>query len=66
MNKLEEFVYHKVKNNPALKQFIRNAYQGCYDIFPRPKDYFSSDVDYREGYYFGFHDVSPLNGDDTK
>ena len=66
MNKLEEFVYHKVKNNPALKQFIRNAYQGCYDIFPRPKDYFSSNVDYREGYYFGFHDVSPLNGDDTK
>ena len=32
MNKIEEFVYTRVKNNYVLKNFLRNMYQGFYDL----------------------------------
>ena len=66
MNKIEEFVYHLVYRNPKLKLAIRNLYQSCYDLLPRQKDFFANEHDYKEGYYFGFHDFSELSGDNSK
>lgn len=66
MNSLESFVYNLVRKNPALKQAVRNAYQGVFDLLPRKKEYFAGKWDFREGYFFGFHDVSPFSLDETK
>ena len=66
MNSLESFVYNLVRKNPTLKQAVRNAYQGVFDFLPRKKEYFTGEYDFREGYFFGFHDVSPFSPDETK
>ena len=36
MNKLESTIYNLVRKNPALKQFVRNMYQGRRSISPLP------------------------------
>lgn len=66
MNKIESFVYNVVRKNPALKQFVRNVYQSVFDLFPRKKDFFRGDIDFKEDYFFGFHDVTPLSADETR
>lgn len=66
MNKLETKVYNLVRLNPALKQFVRNVYQSVFDILPRKKDYFSSIYQYRENFFFGFHDITPFSYNETK
>ena len=59
MNKLESTIYSLVRKNPALKQLVRNMYQGVFDLLPKKKDYFVSAYQYREGFFFGFHDDPP-------
>lgn len=66
MNQIETIVYNLVRKNPALKQFVRNLYQGAFDLLPRKREYFFNRYQYKEGYFFGFHDVSPFSFDDTK
>ncbi len=66
MNKIESIVYNLVRKNPALKQAIRNLYQNVFDLMPRRKEYLSGELDFRENYFFGFHDVSPLSSDEKK
>ena len=66
MNKLESTIYNLVRKNPALKQFVRNMYQGIFDLLPRKKEYFASPYQYWEGFFFGFHDVTPFSFDETK
>lgn len=66
MNKIEEIVYHAVYRHPALKLFIRNIYQSVFDIFPRKADMMAGKSECKEGYFFGFHDVSPFSVDETK
>ena len=66
MNKLESTIYNLVRKNPALKQFVRNMYQGIFDLLPTKKEYFASPYQYREGFFFGFHDVTPFSFDETK
>lgn len=66
MNKLEYFIYNIVRKNPAIKQFIRNLYQGVFDLIPRKNDYFLQKYQFKEGFFFGFHDISPFSEDDTK
>ncbi len=66
MNKIENVVYNLVRKNPALKQTIRNLYQGCFDLLPRQKNYFSRPYQYKEGYFFGFHDITPWNDSENK
>lgn len=66
MNKIETIVYGLVRKNPALKQFIRNVYQSAFDLFPKEKEFFTGKIDYREGYFFGFHDVTPFSKDERK
>lgn len=66
MNKIETIVYNSIRKNPALKQAVRNLYQGVFDMLPRKKEFFGGAYDFKEGYFFGFHDVSPLSEDETK
>lgn len=66
MNKLEEIVYHALYNHPTLKLFVRNMYQGVFDIMPRKANFIANDYDMKEGYFFGFHDISPISRDETK
>ena len=33
---------------------------------PRKNNFFSGDYDIKEGYFFGFHDVTPFSHDETK
>ncbi|MCH5309928.1 MAG: hypothetical protein J1E58_08710 [Prevotella sp.] len=66
MNKVESYVYNMVRKNPKLKQWVRDAYQGVFDLLPRQKEFFKNDYQCNEGYFFGFHDVSPFSADETK
>lgn len=66
MNKIETFVYSIVKSHPSIKKVIKTIYQGTFDILPRKKEMLSAEHDYREGYFFGFHDVSPFSLDESK
>lgn len=66
MNKIEELVYHLVYKNPKIKLAIRNLYQGLYDLLPKKNNFFLNKIDFREGYYYGFHDITPFSKDETK
>ena len=66
MNKIESFVYKQVKNNYLLKNFLRNVYQGFFDLLPNYESKFLANPIVREGYYFGFHDLNPFSSDNTK
>lgn len=66
MNKIESFVYKQVKNNYLLKNFLRNVYQGFFDLLPNYESKFFANPIVREGYYFGFHDLNPFSSDNTK
>lgn len=64
MNLVEKFVYDLLKNNPKVKLFIRNIYQSFCDFIPDKPDYTKYPVIEREGFFFGFHDISPYSADD--
>ncbi|WP_146106212.1 hypothetical protein [Aureicoccus marinus] len=64
MNKLEKLIYDVVKKNPGLKRRIRNVYQSAFDLMPRKKNYSVNPISVKEGYFFGFHDVTPFSLDD--
>ena len=63
MNKIESFVYGHLKNNPLLKNYIRNIYQSVFDIFPRKKDFLPDNLIIKPNSFFGFHDQSPFSND---
>ena len=66
MNKIETIVYGMVKNHPWMKKTIRTIYQGFFDLLPKEKEIFKGDFQYKEGYFFGFHDVSAFSPDESK
>lgn len=66
MNKVESFVYGMVRKHPFIKKSIKTIYQGFFDLLPKDKEYFFSEFDFKEGYFFGFHDVSAISNDETK
>ncbi len=66
MNRLEAFVYKQVKNNYILKDFLRNAYQGFYDLLPNYESKFANEPIVLEDCYFGFHDACPFSKDNSK
>lgn len=61
MNKIERLVYDLVKSNPKIKLFFRNIYQAVFDLLPREKEYAINEIQLREGYFFGFHDLQPFS-----
>jgi len=58
-------VYGLVKRHPGLKKVVKFLYQGAFDMLPREKEYFSGRFDFKEGYFYGFHDVCPFSSDDS-
>lgn len=66
MNKIEKYVYDSVKSAPWLKFIIRNLYQSVFDLLPRKKEFSIQPIDFKEGYFFGFHDRSPFSFDNSK
>lgn len=66
MNRLEAFVYQRVKNNYLLKDAVRNIYQGFYDLLPNYPSKFLNEPVVLEDYFFGFHDVKPFSRDNSR
>ncbi len=66
MNSVEKFVYNRVKNNYLLKNAIRNAYQGFYDLLPNYESFLPTQAIVHEQSFFGFHDCDPFSKDCTK
>jgi len=66
MNIVEKKIYDLVKSKPWIKNIIRNIYQSFYDILPRKKEFFKNQIEYKEGYFFGFHDVNPFSVNNNK
>ncbi|MCZ7574923.1 MAG: hypothetical protein M5U01_40750 [Ardenticatenaceae bacterium] len=66
MNRAERLVYDAVKRNPAIKLFLRNAYQTLFDLVPVPVCQSAYPIVARKGYFFGFHDHTPFSGDNQR
>lgn len=66
MNKIETIVYGAVRKHPGIKKAVKIVYQGVFDLLPREKEFFVHAIDGKEGYFFGFHDVSQFSTDETK
>ncbi|MDC3345959.1 hypothetical protein OAV76_01735 [Schleiferiaceae bacterium] len=64
MNKLERFVYDKLKHNAALKIRVRDFYQGIMDLVPQKSFSTPNEFIAREGFFFGFHDKIPFSDND--
>lgn len=63
MNKLEKIIYDHLKSKPWIKYLVRNVYQAIFDCLPKQKEFSLNPIQYREGYFFGFHDISPFSDD---
>ena len=63
MNKLESLVYQWVKNNPKIKNRVRDLYQALFALVPVAREQSVCPVTVREGYFFGFHDKIPWSSD---
>jgi hypothetical protein len=63
MNALESFAYQLVKQNPKIKNLVRDIYQALFSLYPVASQHAAFPVKTREGYFFGFHDKQPWSGD---
>ena len=66
MNKIERFVYKRLRNAPMLKTIVRNGYQAFFDIIPTPSFDSFYRIKNRPGFFFGFHDHTPFSYDNSK
>lgn len=66
MNKVEKLVYDTLKSKPWLKLWARNIYQALFDLLPTPKEYSVNRIEIKEGYFFGFHDITPFSENNAK
>lgn len=66
MNKIETIIYGLVKEHPGVKKFVKTLYQGAFDLLPRKAEFFTGEYDYKEGFFFGFHDVTPISKGENK
>ena len=64
MNKIEKFVYDALKRHPQIKLFVRDMYQNVMDLIPDKPNFTAADVQVLEGYFWGFHDLSPISTDE--
>jgi hypothetical protein len=65
LNRLERFVYNKVKHSPRVKRTVRDLYQSILDIVPTPDVKCDLRTVTRSGHFFGFHDKSAFSCGDT-
>lgn len=66
MNKIEKFVYDALKRHPQIKLFVRDMYQNVMDLIPDKPNFTAGDVQVLEGYFWGFHDLSPISTDERR
>ena len=66
MNSFESAVYKIVRGNPTIKNLVRNTYQCFFDLLPIKKEFFRYSIDFKEGCFFGFHDLQEMSSDGTK
>lgn len=64
MNKIEKLVYDALKRHPQIKLFVRDMYQNVMDLIPDKPNFTAGDVRVLEGYFWGFHDLSPISHDE--
>src|SRR6185369_17557845 len=64
MNRFEKLIYGFVKNNPRIKNSVRDAYQLLMNAIPVEQKVINNSMIARPGFFFGFHDKSPWSGDD--
>ena len=64
MNSLERAIYDLLKNNPKLKNRIRDIYQLALSLVPVKRVTSKYPLVVREGYFYGFHDKIPFSADD--
>lgn len=64
MNSTEKIIYDLLKRNPSLKLKVRNIYQSFFDILPDKKNFFQNPIIVKEGFFFGFHDITPFSFDE--
>ena len=65
MNRLERFIYERVKAQPWLKDSIVMLYRAIFSIIPGKTVISKRPIKVRENYFFGFHDKCPWSGDNT-
>lgn len=66
MNKIESIIYGAVRKHPGIKKIIKTIYQGFFDLLPRQKEILDVSFQSKEGYFFGFHDISQFSIDESK
>ena len=64
MNKIEKLVYDALKRHPQIKLFVRDMYQNVMDLIPDKPNFTAGDTQVFEGFFWGFHDVSPISSDE--
>lgn len=55
-----------VRHHPFAKKVTKRLYQGFFDLLPRESEFLAGKYDYKEGFFFGFHDISPFSVNETK
>ena len=63
MNKIEKYIYNKIRFSPKIKKWIVKTYQYIFSIVPISKIKSEYNIVTREGYFFGFHDKTPWSPD---
>ncbi|HET6413423.1 MAG TPA: hypothetical protein VFG53_15295 [Anaeromyxobacter sp.] len=63
MNALELWVYRRLKNNPAAKKLVVDAYRALLSLMPQRAIVTSFPYKERRGFFYGFHDKSPFSRD---
>ncbi|MFQ6616373.1 MAG: hypothetical protein ACE5HZ_06335 [Fidelibacterota bacterium] len=62
-DRLERFVYDRVKSRPRLKRVLTDTYQRVLSVVPQHPMVTDRPVTVREGFFFGFHDKCPWSSD---
>jgi len=63
---LEKFVYDRLKDNPRIKNILRNLYQDTLTFLSPDASFSASEIKARSGYFYGFHDTTPFSFDDSR
>ncbi len=63
MNRLEKYIYNKIRFSPKIKKSIVKLYQSVFSTIPIKKIKSKYKITLREGYFYGFHDKCPWSHD---
>ena len=66
MNKIERWIYNKVRYNQKIKKKLVYIYQVIFSSLTKNDSIAPYPIVVREGFFFGFHDKIPWSPDNTK